>query len=374
LDPWIAALALSACCLFAGGCAPPEEPRGSRALFATYAAALYDRSGVPSYLCGYIDRSGTVVVPPVYDHAGDFREGLAIVGATADSMTCIDDRGRALFTVPFSLVSDFREGRAIVIDKDLMIGLIDTTGDLIVPPRFKYLVPFSEGLAAASLTDRPAKYGFIDRSGRFVIHPRFARETFFSEGLAPVEETLPDGTEKRGYIDKTGRYVIEPKGQVHWLTPFSGGLAAVLWAERAVFIDRCGKTVISGPFGSARRFSEGMAAIRVSPTRAGKWGYIDRTGRLRIPVRFDNAHPFSNGLAAVRIGGKWGYVDKNGEMVIAPRYTKASQFRNDLAVVESQDKSGSVIRTSYIDRKGQTVWTTDCRVPHSFFEPPKSLY
>ena len=73
--------------------------------------------------------------------------------------------------------------------------------------------------------------------------------------------------------------------------------------------------VLSSPtlqFDEAKRFSEGLAAVRIGDEKTGKWGFIERTGKVVVTPQFDFASKFSEGLAAVRIGddktGRWGYI------------------------------------------------------------------
>jgi hypothetical protein len=44
----------------------------------------------------------------------------------------------------------------------------------------------------------------------------------------------------------------------------------------------------------------------------GRCGFINDEGRLVIPFIYEDARRFSEGLAAVKIDGKWGYIDKTG--------------------------------------------------------------
>ena len=125
----------------------------------------------------YIDKSGKVVIPPLYVEASDFSEGLAAV-------------------------REERRGRS----DSPKIGFIDTDGKYAIQPRFDAAGIFCDGLAGVSINGRE---GYIDHSGRFVIDlPGGRGGNNFCGGFAWVEGPRPDWF---GYIDKRGKYIWGPR-------------------------------------------------------------------------------------------------------------------------------------------------------------------
>ena len=96
---------------------------------------------------GYQDKSGMIVIDPLFDEAGEFKDGLALVKVDGD------------------------------------LGFIDTQGKTVVDVEWEELHPFKDDLARVR---SGGKYGFVDRRGKVVIEPRFKTAGDFSEGLAPV--------------------------------------------------------------------------------------------------------------------------------------------------------------------------------------------
>lgn len=91
---------------------------------------------------GFIDRSGQVVIPPQFVHAGMFKEGLAPVA--------------------------IKNGRRRVY------GFIDHSGKYAIKPQFDLVREFNNGLAAVTSMgpDRELdKYGYIDKTGKYVWKP-----------------------------------------------------------------------------------------------------------------------------------------------------------------------------------------------------------
>lgn len=97
---------------------------------------------------GYIDKTGTLVIPCRYDWAGPFTDSLAPV------------------------------------ESEEMVGYIDRRGEITLPYQFRDGRNFSDGLAPVTLDG--CKWGYIDTSGKMVIQPRFKRAFPFSSGRALV--------------------------------------------------------------------------------------------------------------------------------------------------------------------------------------------
>lgn len=275
-----------------------------------------------TYLHGYTDAEGRVVIKTQFLMAEDFSEGLARV------QVCTDYGSRE--------------------------GFINSNGELVIQAKFDWAEDFSEGFAAIVID---GKLGFIDRNGRVVIQPEFEADILehfkFSEGLAALRVG-----DKWGYIDRVGQFVIKPKFDS--AEPFSEGMAEVEIDHKHGYINTVGKMIIKPQFDNAAEFSEGLARVNIGYTygrnstdpgyRNGKWGYIDRFGTMVIEPRFEDwADDFSQGRAIVRVDGTYGFINKSGQIIIDTKYEDASRFSEGLAPVRLAGKSG------YIDLDGRTV-------------------
>jgi hypothetical protein len=293
-------------------------------------------------LYGFASSSGDFVIPPEYDYADPFSEGLAAVYLD-DEWGFIDAEGKLKIKPHFREVDRFSGGIAAVQEDSGTWEYIDAAGNLA--PGFSGLnfqesgLNFQEGLAAAQ-PDQGGKYGFINRSGEYVIPPRFQAAEPFSEGLAPVSSD-----NRWGYIDKTGNYAIPPSFEE--VMAFSEHLAAARSNKLWGYIDKSGNYVIPPSFEKVSAFSEGLAAVRSNKL----WGYIDKSGNYAIPPSFEEVSACSEGLAAMRLSGRWGYIGKNGQTRIPIRFPRfAEPFVGGLAVV-SDPVRGSAI---YIDSAGRS--------------------
>jgi hypothetical protein len=241
---------------------PPPPPPGSEAEKALKNAPL--RPAQLGGQWGYVDQGGKFFIPPQFDCAEPFADGVAKV--------------------------ELKE----------RFGYIRADGTFVVRPKYFWAGPFSEGFAWV-LTRKPwfpigqgeygglalfAKATFINKSGR-EIRRAFYVEAFpgnFFEGLAWVAPGTGLGwgsCTDAGYMNTKGEWVIKHLGLGG---DFSEGLAAVYKSRK------CGG---AGPF--------------------GKWGYIDKSGAVVVPYRYDHAGYFSNGQACVIQGDLWKTIDRNGK-------------------------------------------------------------
>lgn len=214
---------------------------------------------------GFIDSTGTMVIPANYWSVGSFSHGLApvLVGGSAGDM-CTGPRGGSW-------------------------GYINKRGELVIKPAYQGADEFSEGLAVVHVKDQGA--GYIDTTGKMVIEPRqFSVAWSFHDGVARIrgsEELGNPGWHDFGYIDKQGKVTLFPKGI------------------------------------SVGDYSEGIAPARDKPTWnglewvQGRFGYVDKRGDWVIKPQFDHAGMFKDGVAAVSLDGAVGWIEKSGKYLWA---------------------------------------------------------
>ncbi len=304
---------------------------------------------------GYIDRSGAMIVPPQFDEAQQFAEGLGVVKLLGRYGAVRSDGTMAIQPI-FSRLLPPAEGLLPYEDSGRW-GFLGPSGNRVIEARFEEVRPFREGLAKVKSGGR---YGFIDRRGNVVIPPRLSSVDDFSDGRA----AFADDGGKRGYIDNTGAVAISPR--YSFAEKFSEGLAVVVAGHelsvlrvdgrRAFHIgafSRSNPAIMMGVFLGDMVFSEGLLPC----PRGQRWGYVDATGRERIAARYVSATPFSEGLAAVAVlktdatKTLVGYIDRGGAWIIEPRFDTAGRFSGGLAPASI---GGEV--SGCIDRRGDWVW------------------
>lgn len=188
----------------------PQYLEGSD--FSEGRVQVVDRS---SRLFGYIDKVGKAILPFQYVNAGPFSEGVASVVFLEDNdkpgrATVINREGRKLFPPRFvGITKPFSEGLApALLGRNPLWVYIAPDGVTKIPGRFRYAMPFSEGLAVVWIQNRNDQ-AYIDTTGNIVFRvPSEGEAESVKNGIAVVK--YPDN--RIEYFDKSGRKIL-PKSR-----------------------------------------------------------------------------------------------------------------------------------------------------------------
>jgi hypothetical protein len=232
----------------------------NRALFT-----LFDKKG-------YASRAGNIAVPPRFDSALPFSEGLAAVTRGDET------------------------------------GYIDTTGRMVIAPRWWTGSRFSRGRAVVIVG---TQCGYIDRSGAFVAKPQFTDARPFTA----EDRALAWKGPVKGWVDLSGRWTPT---RIDELQRLDDSLSVVAIEGRTWLMRRATEqTIREYPWQELGPFREGLALVR-GPDR--RFGFIDTQGRVVIPVRFTQAADFDHGLCKAATRDTLGYLDRTGAWVWSSRF------------------------------------------------------
>lgn len=147
---------------------------------------------------GFIDKTGSEIVPPIYDDASSFHEGMAYV-KKGDFFGFIDKTGKEVIPCIYHGVSNFSQGLALAY-KSEKCGYIDKSGNIVIPFNFDRASDFCEDMA---IVKKDVKYGYINKNGVQVIACKYNFCGSFNDGIAIVKDD-----DKYGAVDKTGKEII----------------------------------------------------------------------------------------------------------------------------------------------------------------------
>lgn len=243
-------------------------------------------------IVGFMDRSGTVVIEPVYRITGY--------------------RTPHIFSGPVQAVAND------IVAKENTCGFIDRQGNVIGGFVFSWTEEFSEGMAVVG---KDGLYGYADSTGTVVIEPQYEEAEKFSDGLAAVK--VPGGL--WGVIDKSGRMVIEPKYYgLKWGNPieFHEGRAAVSFDRNysTGYIDKQGNIIVPPILASAGDFSGGIAEIVPLKSSGLPYGYINRQGEYvwqLVPAPFVFAYEREKVVRWVDTSRVESFTDRDGQQVVS---------------------------------------------------------
>jgi WG containing repeat len=318
---------------------------------------------------GYVDHTGSFIVQPRYE-AIAIAWHLPLTAKFNGRWGLLDERGKWIVEPSYEELRFTSE--AFEFRKGQKWGVISPSGETLIPATFDGI--HSSGTTKYITVRIGNAWRIADRSGKLIGEGQHERIVLYDPDLAVVHRgnqqemiQIPSGTalplrheaiyptQNRqrwivkdkglyGVSDREGNWIIKqahPQIGTKGISHFevSNGRLRALAS-----ID--GKFLTEFIFEQLREFHDGLAAARIS----GKWGYIDVGGQIVIEPKFESAFSFVQGLAPVSIDKKHGYIDKAGTFVIPPRFEDAYGFLPD--GVATAKLEGQYI---YIDRQGRTI-------------------
>jgi hypothetical protein len=284
---------------------------------------------------GYIDHAGRIIIQPQFIWAEDFGQGRGSVYvcgryASIDASGTlyplrialegelerqerngkfgfVDASGQFKIPPAFDDALWFSEGLAAVRQQDKW-GFINTNGDLVIHPQFDAAFYFNDGVG---VVENKSKFAVINRAGN-VLASGFFYIGLINEGRVPASYE-----DKSGFLDVEGKIVIP--FIYDSVRSFSEGLAAVGKGDKWGYVDRSGRPVIALQFDMAREFGHGLAPVRLGK----KTGFIDRTGKFAFVLATEtaDAEGFTAGsdISVFWNGDRqFGYVNTSGRVIWGP--------------------------------------------------------
>ena len=314
---------------------------------------------------GYIDSTGAVIIPCLYDTDIDF-EAFSI-----NNKMIVDFRIPNMARFNNGAVTVKIPRKFLFYTHGYTYAMLDAKGEYIFEPAENVIYGLSEGIAIYKRLFKTAQkvydfdFDYIDINHNFITDEAYSFAGLFSEGIALV---IDDSGYK--YINTKGKKTFEidvskiGNASSEIIENFSEGLTAL--EVDSIFgninlenINNVEASKIENvSIEMAENFSEGLAAIRVNSL----WGYIDTKGNWAILPRFKSAFSFQNGLARVFDGQNFAYINKKGEEITLYEFVFADNFSEGLGLVKRGDKFG------YIDTNGKVAIPFNYVYAQSFSE------
>lgn len=185
---------------------------------------------------GYVNTKGDFQIQPMYDEAGAFKAGVAVV-RSGGKYGAIDGSGDFVISPIYDDLFNLGEG-LLSYKENGRYGLLNKKGDIIVYPMYKsvgggygYM-----GNGLISVQTEEGKYGFIDTKGQMQIQPTYRDVSSFMEGYAWA---WPESGDIVWLIDTKGKIVLTIQTD-EWrpVTGFHNGLALLYQGADEAGTDR----------------------------------------------------------------------------------------------------------------------------------------
>ena len=272
---------------------------------------------------GYLKPSGEILLEPQFRSAQNFSQGLAAVEEAGANLIFakeekkkrglwgyVNESGTLVIPFQFQFASPFLEnGFAYVQRLNKKPAWISKTGELTETPQYSPSTP-EDPQRLWVTEDEQGLFGYNNYQDDIVIPAKFQAAEDFSEDLAAVRED-----QLWGFIDRTGQYVIPP--QFVSAFSFQDGLAPVQLANGFTIIGKDGKPKFEKIFSEIQ--SGGSGLFPAKEQQNDLWGYLDGQGSWKIPPQFNRADPFFRGTAQVCVKGFCGLINTQGEEIL-PRH------------------------------------------------------
>jgi len=174
-----------------------------------------------SFVAGFINIDGRIVVPLEYGGGCHFRDGLIVVHRKSDGASrLIDVDHRTVYEPPPDSGWKMSEysGGVISVDQqqDGKKFLIDIRGEILMPPQEEY-TPFISWVSVASdpipvLHEARDKQGYMTCHGDITIPCCYVDAAPFADDRAVVLAEV-GGRDGFGLIDRSGEYVLPASGK-----------------------------------------------------------------------------------------------------------------------------------------------------------------
>lgn len=194
-------------------------------------------------------------------------------------------------------------------------GLINSQGELIIEPKFQYLVKFDYKDYFKFRENN--FYGIIDSSNEIIIKPKYDDINFLNGNF----EVTVDG--KKGVINENEDYLIELKcDYIDYKSEFD--YYSIKVDDKWGIIKSDFKVAIDAKYDRLSDIdSEGL----IRATLNGKVGVIDSDGLCLIDFIFQGIRSFDDeGFAIAKNNDLYGFIDRNGKWLIYPMYSNVSDF------------------------------------------------
>ena len=151
-------------------------------------------------LCGYADLDGNIVIPPQFENAEPFKNGVAVVNNYAGDdghPSLIGRDGSKIADLDCTVAKPCGSMLSIStynwdnIPSVLAFGLAAPDGTVVVPPQYDSLFPLTDTLFRVQSAD--SLWGVIDASGKVILPPEYESVSYNETvGLLYAEKSFPD--------------------------------------------------------------------------------------------------------------------------------------------------------------------------------------
>lgn len=260
---------------------------------------------------GFLDRSGREIIPPTYDYAAPFSEGLAMV-SQGDKWGYIDRTGQVVIPLAYDNIQSFSKGVALVAIQNKW-GIIDKAGNILVPCEYDWI---SENEAGFFSGEKDKKAFVIDPSAQ-----ESGRQVVSKEQYTSYRQDTPDriavtkninGMAVSGYLDGQEQMLTGFKDFELWYAGegiYKGRRPGDYppeatppndYGQRYALLDEQGNNLTGFKYENAGNYAQGFQVVYKYYYEGA--GLVNKHGAEVLPTIFRDILLTKDGYAFVTIG------------------------------------------------------------------------
>lgn len=259
---------------------------------------------------GIYTLNGKMILPVInkYVKTKMSTDSLVVFRNENNKLSFINLKTKEIITSDFKFLEDFYGGLAQVTEQNGKRGYIDKTGKLLIPCKYEFTYPFSDGVA---IVQNGSKKGYINTEGKEITSIKYDDAKNFSHGVG----------------------IINIGGKWHKQQHFYGGKNGLVNAEGKVIGEIKYDLIKHLQFLDNNQIAVNIGAAWNADCKCiegGKWAIFDYLKEKEVtPFNFNGIWKNEDleNVYLMKIEDKYGLINEKGETIVPAAYHDMSYIR-----------------------------------------------
>ena len=277
---------------------------------------------------GLIDSNGELVLEPVYDAIGEFKDfGYAVMQRNG-GVGLLDQHGKEIVKPDYEDLKVLDSTLIAVMDQGEWM-VINQFGETILGKGYERVKVWNSQYIAYM---RSQKWGLVDRFGREICEPKYDD---IEVETADLFLTIKGGA--IGLISATGREILDNVADE--VNVLNDSLYFYKKGNMWGAINQWGREMIPNRYEGYKRISDHFIKLF---SKGKLFLYSTHCSNLIGKGNYDNFYSFTRRHVIIKENRQLGLIDYCGNLVLPPRYYEIQAYGRDLFRVNYQGKWGVV--------------------------------
>jgi hypothetical protein len=218
---------------------------GSIGRFSGGLASYSRQQSDGSWAAGYIDKTGGIVIEPVFQESYGFNGEKAVVRLRDGKYALIDTKGKVLQQLDYNIIGSLAGEAFLYRTEDEKYGYLAEDGSKLTDAIYTSANSFEDGYAVVNTSEDYSnpRYGLIDRNGKYVLEPKYGGITPLGQGRfavsASTDGNIWDTFSKKAIFTDKGEQITDMA--YYNISRFKNGISSVSTDTQTFIIGLDGK-------------------------------------------------------------------------------------------------------------------------------------